>query len=243
VEYLSGITYSDSNLCSSLSLRELWDPTSEECPNILLTWQRDGIAIVDKWSTAFDAFIRTRGDNITENERKGVAVLRLLKDYASTSIMIARTMDDDQRNWDVFIPIFEKIVCRAEELVNLDFKNNEGKPTFGVDMAFVGPLFEVSCRCRDPLIRRRAISTLRTCGRTEGLWNAFLASKVAQKVMEIEEAGLAQVQRCEDIPDWARISDISPVFDPVGRKATLTYSRPSSGCGVSRATVVEVIEW
>jgi hypothetical protein len=41
--------------------------------------------------------------------------------------------------------------------------------------------FQVSCRCRDPVIRRRAISILRNCGRTEGAWDAFSASKLLKE--------------------------------------------------------------
>lgn len=70
-----------------------------------------------------------------------------------------------------------------------------------------------------------------------------MTSKVAQRVVEIEEAGLVDVKSCEDVPDWARISNVSPLFDPVGRKATLTYSRPESAHDNIRQTVEEVIEW
>ena len=102
---------------------------------------------------------------------------------------------------------------------------------------------QISCRCRDPIIRRRAISILGKCGRTEGLWNAFSASKVAQRVLDIEEAGLQNVRSCEDVPGWARISNVLPVFDPIERRATLTYSRPGIEHDLTRQIIEEVIEW
>ncbi|PMD29888.1 hypothetical protein L207DRAFT_503376 [Hyaloscypha variabilis F] len=221
----------------------IWDRSSKQFPEILIAWQKTSIAILDRWSTAFDAFLSNRGDKMTDNERKGAAVLTIIRELGSTSVMLVRTKVDDQRNWDIFSPIFEKIVCLAEDVVKLDFKSNGGRPTFCIDLAIVSPLFEVSIRCRDPVIRRRAINLLRTCGRTEGVWNAFLTSKVAQKVLDIEETGLTVVKTCEDIPDWARISNINVAFHPVGRKATLTYSRSESKDGVTRGTVEEVIEW
>lgn len=216
---------------------------NENLPSVFLAWQKNSVVILAKWSAAVDAFICGRGDHLTETERKGAAVLNILKELGSTSVMLTRTMVDDQSNWDMFTPLFEKIVSLAESIMELDIKSNGGRPTFCIDMALVGPVFEVSCRCRDPLIRRRAIALLRTCGRTEGVWNAFLSSKVAQRVLEIEEAGLADVKTCEDVPDWARISDVTPVFDPVARKATLTYSRPQSRHEITRKTIEEVIEW
>ena len=103
-------------------------------------------------------------------------------------------------------------------------------------------MVQVSCRCRDPIIRRRAISILQNCGRTEGVWDYFLTSKVAQRVLDIEEAGLQNVRSCEDVPGWARISNVSTVFVPIERRVTLTYSRPGSEHDLTRQTIEEVIE-
>jgi hypothetical protein len=104
-------------------------------------------------------------------------------------------------------------------------------------------IFQISCRCRDPVVRRRAISILAKCGRIEGIWHAFSTSKVAQRVLDIEEAGLPNVKSCEDVPDWARISNVSPVCNPIERRATLTYTRPRSEHDPTWQTVEEVIEW
>jgi ribosomal protein S14 len=80
------------------------------------------------------------------------------------------------------------------------------------------------------------------CGRTEGVWNAFLVSRVAQSVREMEEDGVTNVTACGDIPDWARITGVTPVFDPIARKATLTYCRRHGRNSLIRETVEEVIE-
>ncbi|KIM94826.1 hypothetical protein OIDMADRAFT_135229 [Oidiodendron maius Zn] len=227
----------------SYSISDVRGPTNEQIPDVFKAWQKSSIGILEKWSAALNTFLFNRGDDLTDIERKGVAVLTILKELGSTSVMLTRTMVDDQKAWDIFTPTFQRIVSLAEEIVELEYKSNSGRPTFSIDMAIVGPIFEVSCRCRDPLIRRRAITLLQTCGRTEGVWNSLLASKVAQRVLEIEEAGLTGIRTYEDIPDWARISDITPVFDHVGRKATLTYSRPGTKHSLARKTVQEVIEW
>lgn len=104
-------------------------------------------------------------------------------------------------------------------------------------------IVQIACRCRDPIIRRRAIAILRNCGRIEGTWNAFSASKVAQRVLDIEEAGLQNVRSCVDVLSWVRISNVSPIFDPIERRATLTYSRLRNKHDMTRRTIVEVIEW
>jgi hypothetical protein len=227
----------------SYSINDIWDPTNENSTAVLEAWKRSSIRTLERWVSALDAFLLNRGSDLTAKEQQGAAVLCILKELGSSSLLLARTVIDDQRKWDVFYEIFERIVTIAEGIIERDTKATSGKPTFCIDMAVVAPLFEVACRCRDPIIRRRAISILQTCGRTEGVWNSFLTAKVARRVVEIEEAGLTNVRCSEDVPDWARISSVNPLFDPVGRKATLTYSRPESEHNLTRQTVEEVIEW
>jgi hypothetical protein len=229
------------------------------------TWQVRFGSIQARWSSAYDAYLNIQGDNLTDKRRKGTAILRILRELGSTSKMLTRATADDQRNWDSLCFMFQEIVSLAEDIVELDLSSTAERPTFCADMALVGLLFEVSsasntffpvrkfhdmypvklsrsdtvqvsCRCRDPIIRRRAISILRNCGRVEGVWDALLTSKMAQRVVDIEEAGLQGVKSCEDIPEWARLSNVSPVFDSAERRAMLTYSRLGS-------KIMEVIEW
>lgn len=75
------------------------------------------------------------------------------------------------------------------------------------------------------------------------MWDAFPTSKVAQRIVEIEEAGLQTVRRCEDIPGWARISNVLPVFDPAERRATITYNQQENRYSTTIQTIVDVIEW
>jgi len=133
---------------------KIWDRSSEQFPENLRAWQESSITTLNRWSAAFDAFLSARGDKMTANERKGAAVLTIIRELGSTSVMLTRTKVDDQRNWDVFSPMFEKIVSLAEDIVKLDLEANGGRPTFCIDLAIIGPIFEVSCRCRHPLIRK-----------------------------------------------------------------------------------------
>lgn len=57
-------------------------------------------------------------------------------------------------------------------------------------MGIIPPLYLTAIKCRFPSIRRKAISLLSSSPRREGMWDAFLAVKVAEKVMTIEEEGL-----------------------------------------------------
>ena len=58
---------------------------------------------------------------------------------------------------------------------------------FSLDMGIVGPLFDVATRCRDPVIRRKAVAILRSACRQEGVFNSYLSAIVAEHVIQIEE--------------------------------------------------------
>ena len=68
-------------------------------------------------------------------------------------------------------------------------------------------------------------------------------ARVAERLIGIEEAGLGKVTRCEDIPDWARISDVEVKFNWQGRLAIVRYSRQRSPLEKIRETVVESVRW
>lgn len=130
---------------ASYSTRDLWDPMTERLPVVPQTgaWQKRSISILARWSSAYDAYLNIQGGNLTDRKRKGTAVLRILKELGATAGMLTKTMVDDQRNWDVFCPMFQKIVSLAEDIAEVDQKPTEGSP-FCINMALIGPLFAVS---------------------------------------------------------------------------------------------------
>ncbi|KFY11794.1 hypothetical protein V492_04257 [Pseudogymnoascus sp. VKM F-4246] len=245
----SGLSVAREKLVSdwyiaSHSTMDVWDSSREK---LCVTppagaWQKKSSSILARWSSAYDAYLNIQGENLTDTRRKGTAVLRILKELGSTAAMLTKTTVNDQMNWDVFCSMFEKIVSLADDIVEVDQKSTAGRPAFCMDMALIGPLFAVSCRCRDPIIRRRAISLLRTYDRTEGVWNSFATYKAAQRVLDIEEAGLQNLKSCDDVPGWARISNVSLAFDHVEKRAALTYNRPMNEYDMVQQ-MTEVIEW
>lgn len=228
------------NLCT-YTLDELgMSHASPKFNDLFIFWQKESLWVIDSWSASFKSFLSVHGSKLSENERKGVGMLQILRKVAYTSLKIERSRFDDQTVWDAFCPMYEKIVALAAEVL----ESNGGVPQFTLDMGVIGPLYEVTARCRDPFVRRKAIALLKSAQLQEGVWNSFLTATVAERVVQIEEAGLGEVRCCADIPDWARISNVDPKFDPVGRKATLKYLRLSNvDDEVKQVVVEEVIEW
>ncbi|PWY76101.1 hypothetical protein BO94DRAFT_627174 [Aspergillus sclerotioniger CBS 115572] len=71
-------------------------------------------------------------------------------------------------------------------------KEQQKHPTFSLETGIVEPLFWVGTRCREPLLRRRALDLMRRYPRREGICEGMLASYIVEKVIEIEENGCPQ---------------------------------------------------
>ncbi|KAF2191044.1 hypothetical protein K469DRAFT_720016 [Zopfia rhizophila CBS 207.26] len=69
-------------------------------------------------------------------------------------------------------------------------KPSSFSPSF--ELSPIVPLFISACRCRDPVLRRRAIALLLNCRRREGVWDSFGAGMVALQCVKLEE-GLDEV--------------------------------------------------
>jgi hypothetical protein len=212
----------------------------------LTGWKHNSISIFHRWSAALDSFLENRGESLSPEEVNGLRILQIQSHVAFTSLRLTRAIptagEDDQTFWDEFIPMYGKIISLAADVIQSDLGESP-KPSFSTDLGVIGPIFEVISRCRDPVIRRRGVELLKSAHRQEGVWNSFLVGKVAERLVEIEEEGLGEVKSCQDVPDWARISGIHPVFDPVGRRANLLYSRYGSKNYLQRRTIQEVMEW
>jgi hypothetical protein len=136
-----------SNLrLASYSTNDEWDLASEKIPAVpqFGSWRKKSASILGRWTSAYDVYLDLRGDNLTNTKRKGTALLRILKELGSMAGMLTRTTIDNQKDWDVFCPMFQKIVSLADDIVELDLKSTEERPPFFVNMALVRPLFEVS---------------------------------------------------------------------------------------------------
>jgi hypothetical protein len=236
----------------------------------LSAWKSENMMLFEQWLSVFEAWMEEHNDTMTDRERMACKVLGIIKNVCYVSLCVVRRNSDDQTVWDVFNPQFEEAVQLAEEVllhppsaslpVDCSLSSlfsdtilTQGRtstttmrtPTFSLDMEIVGPIYDVASRCRDPIIRRRAIHVLKTCARQEGMWNAALTARVAERVVQIEEMGLGCVRSCEDVPDWARISNVQPVFEKEGRRARISYRRMGmEGDGERvRKMVEEVVEW
>ncbi|KAJ5655263.1 hypothetical protein N7507_007213 [Penicillium longicatenatum] len=110
----------------------------------------------------------------------------------------------EQCAYDGEKPHWEAMVSSAEEVLRLnsDMESNDSPLTglFFIEAEIVPMMYYTAIKCRDPWIQRRAISVLSRHPKREGFFNATLYRKVAEKIVELEEAPLASLGIKQRVP-------------------------------------------
>lgn len=99
--------------------------------------------------------------------------------------------------YDDYIPEFATIMQLAEETAqNSDM-------SFGIDSGLLDIVAFVGKSCRDPRIRRSAMTFLARGQRVEGDRVSFIAARILQTLIDLEEKGL-DMRSCHDVPEARR---------------------------------------
>lgn len=200
------------------------------------------------WDASFKAFMNNPNTMLNRKSQQAAWTLRLHQRMGTmhlrprTSVMLA-----DEVSWEFYRQDHEDIVTFAEAIVALDEikRGTSAKRNieFSLDISLVSPVYSVAHKCREPNLRRRAITLLKKAQRQEGLWNSTIAARVAERIAAIEEDAVGDVTEYEGIPMWARVVNVSVKFDNQERKGLFTYSRASSLEQPVPQTYQETIFW
>ena len=215
---------------------------------------------IQAWSDAYEHILASRtAPNISHQEKAAIAVLKMTQ--IMSQILFLMTFSDSEMQFDAFTSWFKAIVDLAAEVVGdeerraaarrcpdprfcthpLDpwtemfgkpeYAARHIKPSFSADLGIVPPLFVVATKCRDPDVRRQAISLLKSSSRREGMWDSELAARIGIWIAGIEEqeeeVGQQQQQQQQQ----------NPLVDPAAASSPYhaTSSRPSTTSSTSSA--------
>ena len=207
----------------------LMDPADHQSPQMIgpLLEERQRLSnVVAKWDSAFKAFLRNVGKSLDTRSLQAARTVEISHIFLTIFLELECFDLEDQTMWDVFCPQFQRVVELAALVVEFYKEpfNNQG-PRYCMDMNIVAPLFAVAHRCRHPVIRRKAVALLYAPSRQEGIWESRMTACAAERLIEMEEAGLGNITCCEDIPKWNRVMEVIVRFDSEGRLSALTYIR------------------
>ncbi|KAL8847916.1 MAG: hypothetical protein Q9221_007047 [Calogaya cf. arnoldii] len=203
--------------------------------------------MINSWMTAFQTFLDRNIGMMNSKSLVGAMVLKMNATLAAIhlEISIFQLLHEEQC-WDKVMPMFESLVDLAAGVLDAQKAADRKilhKPVFQLDHSIIGPLFSVAHKCRDPVLRRKAISMLYSAPRQEGVWDSVLTARVCERIMNLEEEGLGEVKCAADVPDWRRISDVGVTFDHQARSGEIKLSRLRSRDSDVREPVIDVFEW
>jgi hypothetical protein len=128
----------------------------------------------------------------------------------ATTILIAGVVITNEMEYDKFNLQFQELVDLATAVVELRQrrkKDNAWVGGFWIDIGITPQLFVVVTRCRDPVIRRRAIKLLEGWY-AEGSWDPRLIAQIGSFMMDTEEEMAMSIDPAWEtngvIPEMAR---------------------------------------
>ncbi|KAI4268194.1 MAG: hypothetical protein LQ337_007989 [Flavoplaca oasis] len=204
-------------------------------------------AVYNTWMTVFQKFLERNVATMNSKSLQGAMVLKMQGQLAAMyQELDTFQLLHDETGWDEVIPRFDNLVDLVAAIIDSQKATDEKllhKPIFQLDQSTISPLFTVGYKCRDPILRRKAISMLYSAPRQEGVWDSILTARACERIMNLEEEGLGEVKYAADIPDWRRISDIEVSFDLQARRGEIKMSRRRCRHSNVRQPITEVFEW
>ena len=186
---------------------------------------------ISQWSAAFDAFVRKAGPSRKHEELQGAMLLEI--QYKCAKILLSVGMPPRETLFDRLTTLFESVISLATSVI--DRTDSRGAPGrtghFSFETSLVPPLYFTATRCRNPWIRRQALSLLSSTSRQECLWNSEMLSKIAERLILIEENRyqIGQVTRSETISVTSRLSVLNATIYSEKRQVLLECCQRKSG--------------
>ncbi|MCJ1325414.1 hypothetical protein MMC10_002077 [Thelotrema lepadinum] len=232
-------------LASVLEARRRYEEINRAWIRHVWCCQRSGVQLdlslfsdlLGHWDRAFED-LKAREHEYHAPDRREIAFLEMNRRQFEISFAMAAIVPGKESSikfWDDKTSLLNETLDHAAIAVDLSEDTSSSSPSFSLDSGINVHLYTVAYRCRDPVIRRRAIAMLRSANRHEGLWRSDLVAYVAERIVTLEEEGLT-VRSCRDVPDEARLKDLILDFDPTERRANVRY--------VQKDRIVdEVLSW
>lgn len=187
---------------------------------------------LEEWTRGFEDLVawKTRNTPLCAADRRTVALLNLHRQDIEINMMnyLPGAVGRDAMKTDKFTSQYSAMVDNAAIVVGLDSDDIPSpQPQFHMDFGIAAVMISVIGKCRDPLVRRKAILLLLAVPVQEGMWSSVLSARCGHSVVKMEEEMSGRVVRsCEDVPFEARLQRLTVDTGPGDREATMTYTFP-----------------
>lgn len=104
----------------------------------------------------------------------------------SISLWLIGSTERSELVYDDYLPMCKAAIDGARK--TLDLMERSGRVAeFSFELGLVPPLYIITLKCRDAVLRREALSLLRRAPAQEGLWKREIFTKVSERLIELEE--------------------------------------------------------
>ncbi|KAL2797934.1 hypothetical protein BJX66DRAFT_323088 [Aspergillus keveii] len=118
----------------------------------------------------------------------------LLLTYHTTLTMIVATcLTQNKSIYDANIPGFRRIIEQASIALDASTGSDEPQPAFTFELGVGLPLFWTALECREPTLRRQALSLLQRAPPMQGFYKCAPGIALAGKIMQLEEGFAKQL--------------------------------------------------
>lgn len=181
-----------------------------KCPEglvmMFLTAREQNREQLDVWLGKLNTLLNTSRSNMSMRELRASVLLKV--HYLFVAIMLGASGANDETKFDNFTAEFGQMLKLAESLLvpSTPTEQSGQKPSYVFDTNMIPPLYLGATRCRDPVLRRKALDLLWGLKSREGIWDSNVAAAIGKWVMEKEEEGLGIIEGPQEVPIEKRIT-------------------------------------
>ncbi|EAW19713.1 uncharacterized protein NFIA_027870 [Aspergillus fischeri NRRL 181] len=153
------------------------------------------------WLSAFESLMKRCGRRLKKTDPRGPVLLRI--HHRTNQILASVALSRDELIFDQLDDDFRAIVSYAEDLIELNASLDKDAvlSVFSLETGLISSLGYTARKCRNPVLRRKAISLLYRCPQKEGLWSMQQYAVLARIIVQIEEAEVAHLPLAQRIPE------------------------------------------
>jgi hypothetical protein len=177
----------------------------EGITDVILTAQAEHRVQLERWLQTLNAFLSDYSVKLGSRELRGAVVLKI--HHITCRVLLEATTYDHETGFDDLTDEFARVVALSETLSKIPSAMPEAglRPSYSFDMGILPSLYYTAVRCRDPIIRRKALALLSASPRREGIWDSLVLAAIVRWVIGEEESDLDEVTCAEDVPRSVRI--------------------------------------
>jgi hypothetical protein len=136
------------------------------------------------WHTAFTNLM----ESCSTKDPSQVSTGALLRSYHEMLfVMLGVCISPSRITTDDYLPNFQTIVEQSSIALSGSARHDGTQPPFTFELSVGLPLWFTCVRCREPTIRRTALTLLRQSHQVEGLYKRDIGATMGERIMTLEE--------------------------------------------------------